>query len=101
MENRFKLIFDCVWQEVAASCGDGDGIVVFHQTSIKHAAFQFEDWMKEHPTLSKWPLYRHDVSDKHILFSDNSNENISFYAKDVAPNPTKLPWNPEIYMEIW
>ena len=103
MDNRLKLIFECVWEEVAASGGDGDGIVVFRQTDVKYVADQFEIWMKEHPFFSKSPFHRHERGNGHVLFSDNSNENISFYCKDqgAAPKLHELPWSVEIYMEVW
>lgn len=101
---RFNKLFDCVAHEVAASGGDGWGTVVFKKTSVKQAADAFEAW-KEGKAWGKWLRYRIESDGgQSVLFTDKSNENISFVTKDIAdqyPSHQRGIGCGEIWLEVW
>lgn len=98
--HRLDRIFEMVVSEVWGAGGDGDGLVAFHTTKVTDAAQKFEEWMASNPFLSRNPYKRHDLGPDHVLFSDESNENIVFVSADLAPSQ-KAPWRPEVYLEVW
>lgn len=100
MDQRLKTLFDSAMQEVDSSGGDGDGIIIFKQTSIQDVAKAFEEWRAVHPIRSKWPLKRHDIGPEHVLFTDESNENLTFVSKQVADGQQMPPWL-DIKMEVY
>jgi hypothetical protein len=98
LEERDRRLFDFVWGEVGAACGDGDGVVVPHTGNIKEYADKFEKWMRAHEWLSKYPFERHDHED-HVLFC-HYQENIIF-VKPEAAQKCRVPWKQEIWLEVW
>lgn len=103
MNERFKRLFDHVAYEVAASGGDGCGIIVFKQTSVQEAAKAFEEWKAAQP-WPDWLPHRLNYSPNRILFTDMSNENITLVSKSEV-----CSWDPvargigqnEVWLEVW
>jgi hypothetical protein len=98
---RLYRIFECVMGEVWSAGGDGDGDVVFGMTDIREVAAAFEEWQAQHPIQSKWPLKRHDISNEHVFFSDQSNENVTFISKKAFGAGPGHGWTHDIVMEVW
>lgn len=100
LETRLEKIFDCAAYEIMASGGDGDGIIVFQQTSIKDVADIFEKWSAKR-LYGPWLPHRHEINENHIFFSDDSNENITFVSRNEFEKLSSKSWHDEIVMEVW
>ena len=98
---RLNKLFDHVTHEVAASGGDGSGVVVFRQADIQEVAKAFEEWK----AATKWPQWlphRIDYSPMHVLFTDRSNENVTFVSKAIADTwPPEVGCHDEVWLEVW
>lgn len=98
---RLDKLFEHVAYEVAASGGDGGGTVVFHATDVQAVASAFETWRVKSP-WAKWLPYRDDFASGHVLFSDRSNEGITFVSKAVADTwGDHVGGHEEVRLEVW
>jgi hypothetical protein len=93
---KYDDLFTFVVNEVKSGGGDGDGTVVFRETTISDVANEFEVWCK----IKKIYCYkRHNLDVDLILFSDMSNENIIFVSKKNECG-AKTPWDQEVWLEV-
>ncbi len=99
MDARLKTLFDTAMMCVDESCGDGDGVIIFKGTDIQMVAKAFEEWQTQHTIRSKWPLKRHDFGLEHVLFTDESNENLTLISKRETDNNPFYDWL-DIKMEV-
>ena len=99
-QDGLDKLFDFVTAEVWASGGDGDGVVVFRSQSINDVATAFEVWQSKHPIMNRIPYHRHNLNEGHVLFSDNSNENITFMSKKASETQVHPDWV-DVKLEVW
>jgi hypothetical protein len=97
---RLHQIFELVTAEVDSACGDGDGVVVFRKTNVQEVATEFEAWMAQNKWLAKNPYKRYPITENHVLFSDGSNENITFVSASEK-EAARPGWEIEVWLEVW
>lgn len=96
---RLYKLFECVVHEVMASGGDGDGFVGFRSTPVEEVAAAFEAWRASQLNLKHWLPHRVNRDDGSVLFTDMSNENLTFMKAPVFG--VNHPFKPEVVMEVW
>ena len=95
LHELFEFVMNRVWDE----CGDGDGVMVFAHANIQNIAVEFEKWMSSvsEETFSRYK--RLDISPDYVLFSDESNENITICSK-FQSEQARTPWVPAVWVEV-
>ena len=97
--DRLRKLFECVTEEVMASGGDGGGFVGFRSTPVKEVAAAFEEWRASQLNLIHWLPHRVNREDGSVLFTDMSNENLTFMKTPVFG--ANHPFNSEVVMEVF
>lgn len=103
IEDRLARLFDFVMHEINCVGGDGDGVIVLKpmvgqpEPAVQKIAAAFDEWQCAHPHFGRWPLKRHDLGPLHVLFTDESNENLTIVAKSLG---LAHPWH-DVYVESW
>lgn len=98
--NNNDVLFTFVMSMVWSAGGDGNGVIVLPTIErVQEMVFEFSEWMKNDPFLSRSVYEKYELSPGHVLFTDGSNENLVFVCADQA-HEARTPWRLEIWLEI-